>query len=600
VFLGLVLLLVVAWPAARANPSAPFAKEVAFLTSDSTRSPTPWQAFDGSNLVFYDINGDGRIEIVGSNDNLRHYVIEPRLGRVVAEMQGTHTGGDSWLGRELGGPAVGDVFGDHHAEIAIDDGDSYLSLWRYESLGSSPKHFNMVKLWEDYVNAWLWDANFTKTHTYNTLDLPASEAHPFLADVDHNGRMTVFAQADNIATHVAYFANGTRRWYTDPAVDSNAGVMVADLHGDGRLEAIFASDGGPIYVQDPQTGKELWSYDLRCTGGAYAGNGANCDWTDVGSVTLSPTIVDLFHDGKKEICGGARGVVPESDPGWYGSALDIQRNVDRSHAKVFCLRDDGRLLWMERLPFGNPHIAMHAVPFDVNNDGVLDLIWVDWNTIGHHPGDWQTTTRGPNLFALDGRDGHVLWNRSFQSGWSNKDLSLVDVYGDGRQRLLAEELGPGGDGLSVTDPRTGLKIDWIPLHPGWEATRGPLVADLFGDGKTAIVVPVMRNATQASWCAQQRPDIACREGALEILSTGRRYSSAFNDSFTWSLPANAGWAMQNGAAGVPEPPPYTSAPPIPPDDTGSPRSHGLGFASTPASAAIVAVLAALVAVRRLR
>ena len=50
-------------------------------------------------------------------------------------------------------------------------------------------------------------------------------------------------------------------------------------------------------------------------------------------------------------------------------------------------------------------------------------------------------------------------------------------------------------------------------------------------------MPVMRNATSSDWCFQQRPDIACREGAIEVLATNHRYISAFSDSFTRSLAA---------------------------------------------------------------
>ncbi|MHB8632733.1 MAG: FG-GAP repeat domain-containing protein [Thermoplasmatota archaeon] len=501
------------------------------LTSQGAHSPTPWQAFDGSNLVITDVNGDGLPEIVASNDNLRHYVIDPRLSQVVAELHGSHRGGDTWLGRELDGPAVGDVFGDHHEAIAIDDGDSYVSLWRYSPLGSTPRAYNLTLAWEHYLNTQALDPAFNASHPYNTNDTPASEAHPFLADVDGQGWMTIFAQADNVAAHAAFYPNGTLRWFRDPEVDSNAGGIVADLHGDGQLEAVFASDGGPVYVEDPKTGAALWTYDTRCAGGTYQGDGSNCDWSAVGSVTLSPTVTDLFVNGKKEICFGTRQAYNPNDPAW-NQASTLQVMVDASHAKLYCLTDTGTLLWMQQIPFGNPHVAMHPVPFDVNGDGVKDLLWEDWNTIGHLPGNWQTTTRGPNLFALDGRDGHLLWNVTLAAAWSNKDVSLADLFGDGHELLLAEEFGAtGDDGVSAFDPHTGARIAWVPLPHGWLATRGPLVASLWGDGRMQIVVPVMRNG---SGCPQNRPDLPCREGAIAILCTGVPFATAFDDSFPWT------------------------------------------------------------------
>lgn len=538
---GSLLVLAVAGCAANNNPApqpAGFLGLTQFIDTPGASPGTSFQAFDGSNLVIYDVNHDGKPEIVGSNDNLHEYVIDPQAGRVVAELQGTHPGGNVWEGRELDGPAVADVLGDGGTEIAVDDGASYLSLWQYKAASSTAAHFAFKQLWEHYVDARAWDPDFNATHQYNTLDIPANEGHPFLADVDHSGQMTVFGQADNIAAHVAYYANGTRRWFSDPPVDNNAGAIVADLNGDGKLEAIFASDGGPVYVEDAQTGAPIWTYDTRCIGGVYQGDGSNCDFSEVGSVTLSPTVADLLGDGTKEICFGDRSAVSISDLGWYGNTTQLQVNVDASHAILFCLTHDGHLLWTQQYVWLNPHIAMHPVPFDVNGDGVKDLIWEDWNTVGHIPGNWQTTTRGPNLFALDGRTGDLLWRHPLQTGWSNKDVSLADVYGDGRQLLLAIEYGPSGDdGVSIIDPHNGQHVGWAPLKAGWLATRGPIVADLYGDGKMEVVVPVMRNATSSDWCFQMRPDIACREGAIEILATNHHYSSAFSDSFTWSLAA---------------------------------------------------------------
>ncbi|MHB8586214.1 MAG: hypothetical protein ACYDDF_10335 [Thermoplasmatota archaeon] len=515
--------------------------EVAFITSTSANSPTPWQAFDGSNIVFYDINHTGKPEIIASNDNLRHYVIDPRTGKVLAELHGFHPGGDGWAGRELDGPAVGDVFGNNGTEIAIDDGASYISLWQFEGNQSNATHMAFTKLWEKFIDTQAWDPNFDSTHPWNTNDTPASESHPFLADIDGKGWDTIFAQADNVAANVAYYPNGTLRWFQDPPVDSNAGSIVADLNGDGHLEAIYASDGGPIYVRDPYTGALLWQYDVRCQGGVAMGNGSNCDWTDPGSVTLSPVVADLLGDGKKEICEGTRDAYNQSDPRW-NDPTQIQTLVDASHARIFCFTHDGHLLWEDQLPWFNPHIAMNAVPFAVDTtDGGRDLIWEDWNTIGHKPGNWQTTTRGPNLFALDGRTGAVLWHDTLINGWSNHDVSLADVYGNGKQEIVADEFGPtGGDGISIIDPHTGQKLAWYPLEAGWVANRGPLVADLYGDGRMEVIIPMVRGESP-SYCPQQRSDLGCRQGAIEILATGQPMASLFTDSFTWNLALDHNW-----------------------------------------------------------
>ncbi|MHB8606069.1 MAG: PKD domain-containing protein [Thermoplasmatota archaeon] len=527
-----------AFPPVAANgvPSGtPFATELAFLTTASAKSPTNWQAFDGNDFTLADINHQGFPEIVISNDNLHHYIIDPRTGLVVSELSTFHYAG--YGGRELDAPAVGDVFGDGGNEIAIQNGAGYLSLWKFNPQGSNTSHFNMSKLWERWVNAKLWDPNFAATHPWNANETPTSEGHPFLADVNRNGTQTVFSNTEDVSTAVAFSATGSLRWFQDPPSDLNAGVAIADLNGDGRLEAVFASDAGPVYVYDAVSGAPLWSFDTRCTGGAWIGNGSNCNWSAVGSISITPTITDLFGDGKKEICFGVRDTIPASDPGWYGTAAQIQYNVDNSHAKLYCLTHDGHQLWMDHFDWSNPHLIMHPVPYDVNGDGVKDLIWIDWNTIGHKPGNFQTTTRGPSIFALDGRTGAVLWRESLTEGWSNKGIALADVFGDGRQLILADEYGPtGDDGLSVIDPANGNRLGWVALQHGWTASRGPVVGDLYGNGNMEIVVPMMRGGNSTTWCASHVSDVGCREGAIEILATGKAFRSLFNDAPTWNLP----------------------------------------------------------------
>ena len=519
-------------PAGASGSGPAFATESAFLTTSSAQSPTNWQAFDGNDFALYDVNHDGLQDVVISNDNLHHYVIDPRLGRVTSEMSTTYYGG--YGGRDLDAPAVGDVYGDGTAYVAIEDGSAYLSLWKYDSAGSTATHYNMTKQWEAWTNSKLWDPNFASTHPYNANAAPTSEGHPFLATVDGTATATVFSNAEDVSTGVAYTATGTQRWFKDPPADLNAGVAVADLRGDGHREAVFASDYGPTYVYDAPTGSFLWQFDTRCLGGYYQGNGSNCDWSQASSASVTPTVADLFGDGRKEVCWGTRYVDQPSNPGWTSSDhATVQALVDASHARLWCVGPDGKQLWMQQYPWLNPHVDTRPVAFDVNGDGVKDLIWLDWNPIGHKPRNWETTTRGPNLFALDGRNGALLWRTSLSEAWSNKGFALGDVFGDGRQMIVAEEWGPSGDGVSAIDPHTGARAGWVPLHAGYEASRGPVLGDL-GGGHLRVIVPMMRSAASA-YCASHLPDVGCREGALDILDTGKPFSSLYSNSQPWTL-----------------------------------------------------------------
>jgi hypothetical protein len=211
--------------------------------------------------------------------------------------------------------------------------------------------------------------------------------------------------------------------------------------------------------------------------------------------------------------------------------------------------------------------------------------------------------------ALDGRNGTVLWHIPLHSGWSNKGLALADVFGTGQQELLAEEYGPtGDDGIAVIDPHTGARLAWYALQRGWAATRGPVVADLQGDGYMEIVVPVTRpHAGNATYCLQKRTDVPCREGALEILATHQPFSSQYTNSFAWDqqLDAHAydptprthptngpplAWPNEANARivpnnGIPTPPPKPDPTPTP--GPANVTANGTANATTPPPAPTV-------------
>ncbi|HWG91749.1 MAG TPA: FG-GAP-like repeat-containing protein, partial [Candidatus Thermoplasmatota archaeon] len=352
-------------------------------------------------------------------------------------------------------------------------------------------------------------------------EYPGLDGNPAIGSVDGSGNQWVFVQNDDIPGLFAFDEKGATRW-RNTELDGNAGPVVADLNGDGKREVVFVSDGGAVVAYDAATGQRKWAWYANA-------NGAN-----PGSISVSPVVHDLDGDGKKEIFVGARQAVQGSGDWMF-----------KQHAWYFLIAHDGKLLWKRQIPNGAPHLYMHGVPYDVNGDGTKDIIAVDWNTIGHKPGNWEKVGGG-NLFALHGKTGEPLWVTALDSTWSNKDIAVADIDDDKQPEILVPTQGPmGGDGIGVYNME-GRQEGWFGITAGWQIARGPVVADLWGDGKLSILLPVYRDG--ASGCVHQL-DVGCREGAIEVWITGSKGKivDGNNDHFNADRP-NAATAAINPRA----------------------------------------------------
>src|SRR5688572_14909706 len=59
------------------------------ISTASAHPQVPFKAFDGAPPKLFDINGDGRMEIIAQNDNQWVYVFDSRSGAILAEMTTT-------------------------------------------------------------------------------------------------------------------------------------------------------------------------------------------------------------------------------------------------------------------------------------------------------------------------------------------------------------------------------------------------------------------------------------------------------------------------------------------------------------------------------
>ena len=513
------------------------------ITSSSAGSARMFEAFDTASLNLYDIDGDGDREIISVNDNNHVYVLDGLTGRVLADLTTYHYNNTRWPTRELNPVAVGELYGDGRNCLVVPNSASWLTAFCHDADASTPLSMAFEKMWEVPVDAALYEEDFEETHPFlyyengTAKQRAGMDGHAYLADVDGDDTLEIFVETDSWPGQFSFSADGEYRWSRSWA-DGNAGAIVRDIDKDGVKEAVFFSDGGLVNVFNAKTGSFEWNFDTRKNNATP------------GSIPVPGLVADLHGDGTYETIFGARQAVQTDDPDW----------INQSHARYFALDSKGKLLWNVSYDWMNPLQYNHPAAADVNGDGVLDVVILDWNTIGHKPGNWNTTERPSNLFALDGRDGSVLWKRGITVYWSNKDFVIMDVDGDGDQEIVAPTAKAGCEGLGLYDLETGEPRGFFCAGDGWSMTRGPVAADLDGDGDVELVIPYDRRAEGPNY---RSIDVGYREGKLVVIETGAARSGVtFSANFQLNDEIDLGLKGSTGVQPRPTTPtPVSTTPP---------------------------------------
>ncbi|HEX2065556.1 MAG TPA: hypothetical protein VHI93_01970 [Candidatus Thermoplasmatota archaeon] len=399
----------------------------------------------------YDIDGDGRDELIAQADDTKVYVF--RLdGRVLATLPTTTP--PAWhIERVLNGVEAGVLRPGEPPSIVVTTHAAYVSAWQYDAARSGEGQLAFTKKFE---------RRMTECHRSPGMDAKAT-----LAKVTEDGATTIFVQTEEVGFY-ALRPDGTTLWKQCWG-GGNGAINVADLDGDSRPEAIVAGDSGLISVLDARTGAPKWSYDSRSAGIQPA------------SIPTMVTVAELDGRSPKEILYVARHA-PPGPPETFA----------HDHMAIFAIHaspsgNTGELLWMRQPAWANPLSYTHLAVADVEGDGAPDIFGMDWNTIGHRPGNWERL--GPaHVFRLDAA-GNDVWVREVDAWWSNQDIALANVDGKGLSVLVN---GPGGgrDGLWRLSAATGAAEGFLPLKD-WKMARGPVVHDLRHDGRMQLVFPVV-------------------------------------------------------------------------------------------------------------
>lgn len=455
------------------------------ITNSSPGHAQRMTQFDSVTSAVGDFDGDGKMELVVQNDNQYMYVLSGTTSVVLAEIRPDMPAG--WPVRPINDPVAADVDGDGRTDIVVVTSAATVCVYSYAS-GSSTTSMSFTKRWCQRMDA--YDGGGA-----------AADAGAAVADVNGDGKMEIFSNTEKKGLF-AYNWDGTVRWSLNE-YGGNAGPLVTDLTNDGVKEVIFFGDGGEVRVRDANTGVSRWTF--------WAINHVK-----PASIPVSGNAADLDGDGKLEVVFIARDA---------HDAIDYSQN----HFMLFVLSSSGALKWKAQPSWGTPLSYTHPVLADITGDGKKEIIAMDWNTIGHKPGNWEVVGT-PHVFAYR-HDGTLLWVTETKNSWSNDDIAVGDVDSDGVQEVIA--VG-GWNEVWYLDGRTGAKEAAFTTG-GYTALRGPVIGDFAGDDKL-------------SWAVSSHASAA--GGAFYFYHTDAPCAGAF---LSWHGEGNCGGG--SGGGGTPPPPP---------------------------------------------
>lgn len=451
---------------------------LAGLGDPRTSGLDAWPDQVDSAPAMHDLDGDGVDEVIVQARDSKVYVFRAFTGEVLAVLPTTLP--PAWhVQQVLNAVEVAVLRPGEAPTLVVTNHAAYVAAWRYDAAASDAGHFAFQRQFDVRMD--------------ECRRSPGMDAKAATGDLDRDGELEIVVQTEEVGFY-ALRADGSTLW-SQCWGGGNSAPVVADLDGDGGNEVVVASDGGYLAVLDGASGNPLWTYDARKAG------------IDPASVSVSPTVAELDGVAPKEVLFTARHAPADGPDSPAAYAL--------YHMAIFAVHQNPRtyqaeLLWMRQPQWASPLSNTQLVVHDADGDGEADIFGMDWNTIGHYPGDWERL--GPaHVFRLDAR-GNDVWVRETDTWWSNQDIALADLDGDGELSVLVN--GPAGqyDGIWRLSAATGASEGVLPLAAGWKVARGPQLADLRGDGTMQLLFPV-------------KPTDDARRGAVVVFDLGVPYSA---------------------------------------------------------------------------
>lgn len=277
-------------------------------------------------------------------------------------------------------------------------------------------------------------------------------------DLDGDGDFDLISASRNDST-VAWYENDGSQNFTEHVLSSGVGlasaVEVTDLDGDGDLDIVAVEEFGNViwFVNDGN--QNFFSMFLFNSG------------SDVND-PFAIHAVDLESDGD----------------------LDLVVSGDGENGRAVWYENDGSQEFFERPVWSSNSQYTSSIPVDLNNDGDLDLLGVDFHTVN---------VDSVVLFEQLGPGGSTFqpinFSREVVSGQAEgidepRKVTPADVDGDGDWDILLTSAY--GDTLSVLVNDGIQNYERIPIYTAPDSSQdyefnAVIVADLDGDGDLDVV-----------------------------------------------------------------------------------------------------------------
>ncbi|MCA1812729.1 MAG: VCBS repeat-containing protein [Halobacteriales archaeon] len=420
------------------------------IDTASAQPDTAFLAFDADPPKVFDFNADGKQEIIDQNDQRGVYVFDSSTGALLAQLKTWYPAG--WGARPINGVEAAIIVRNGSSHLIVANSAAVITDFVFDAAASTATNFTFHEAWHRWLN--------------DCYSYPGMDSKPVLADLLRNGQMEILGQTEETGVY-ALKPDGTLLW-KQCIGGGNGEPGVGDLDADGWLDVVWCSDGGTCTASKGTTGATRWA--------AWIAGRFNLS---SGSMPVGPALAQLDGQAGDDVVIGAR----DSHDG---------TNFSNDHAVLAAINSWGGVMWGFRDPGGNPLTYTHPIVVDTDGDGQKEIYWGDWNTIGHKP-PWEEskswTRTGPAHYYRIDLAGNMVWKQTLDTYWSNKDIIVGDVDGDGAQEVVANGPGPGGDGMWYLSSATGAKETFVGTSP-WKVQRGAILADLWGSGTGQLVVPV--------------------------------------------------------------------------------------------------------------
>ncbi|MDI6808702.1 MAG: FG-GAP-like repeat-containing protein [Candidatus Eisenbacteria bacterium] len=386
-------------------------------------------AFTMSSPAFYDLDGDGKPEVVSAASDGRVYAWRPDGSKFIANSDSlsyyVKAGRDSALikvplavigetsGAVFSSVSIADIDGDGIPEICTGDTDGKLYVWKAKDADSNGR------------------ADSLSGFPVKTDGMIVSS--PLLSDLDGDGKMEIIWGSDDSKLHACdftgavlpgfpvYLGREVRATPSSYDIDVNGKKEIIAVSGDGRV--FFVKMDGTQYPGSPHLTPRL------------------------GLASSSPSIGDIDRDNVPEIIF----ITPENTL----TAVKISGAVAA-----------GWPVSLSGDPFQNLYVIPSPALGDVNNDGFLDVV----------------VASGKKLYAFNHNGTHVTGFpiEISSSGEISSSPIIVDV--DGGLGIIVGS----PDGLIHGFKGDGKKLPGFPLTCGGPVNSTPVFGDLDGNGKQEL------------------------------------------------------------------------------------------------------------------